>query len=280
MRYRGLMRWGSIGLLLALFLISAPAAVDAAAADPRVALPQVGAGRVVAVDQTDTGGAAVLHLDDGTRVRLAAVHVPQSPHRNRRAAWPPAQRARAVLADRLLGRVVSLHWSGPVQDRHRRRVAHVVRAADGAWAQRMLVEEGLVRVLTFADERLLASPLLAAEAEARRAMRGLWADPTFAVRRPDTVATVLGTFQVVEGRVRAAAEVRGTLYLNFGPDWRTDFTVMFPSRGVRRLDARLRDPAAWEGQRVRARGWIRRRNGPMIVVDHPEAVEVLGHRAD
>ena len=35
------------------------------------------------------------------------------------------------------------------------------------------------------------------------------------------------------------------------------------------------DPAAWTGRRVRVRGWLTKRNGPMIRATHPEQIELL-----
>jgi hypothetical protein len=70
--------------------------------------------------------------------------------------------------------------------------------------------------------------------------------------------------------------IRRWAYINFGADWRKDFTV-----SIRRRD--LRDfRKAWgerlkklEGKAVRVRGWLRLRNGPMIEATHAEQIEVL-----
>ena len=35
------------------------------------------------------------------------------------------------------------------------------------------------------------------------------------------------------------------------------------------------DPATLQGIRVRARGWLRSFNGPLIEITHPEQIEVL-----
>ena len=61
--------------------------------------------------------------------------------------------------------------------------------------------------------------------------------PQFRVRAASEADTGLHSFQLVEGRVRAAAVVRGRGYLNFGPDWREDFTVSIAPRDRRRFEA-------------------------------------------
>ena len=62
---------------------------------------------------------------------------------------------------------------------------------------------------------------------------------------------------------------------NFGADWREDFTLSLESK-VRRLfvDEGF-DLESLEGRTVRARGWIKTYNGPMIEITHPEQIEVL-----
>ena len=69
--------------------------------------------------------------------------------------------------------------------------------------------------------------MLALERDARQAQRGIWALPYYAIRNPyvETLNDQLGTFQLIEGRFVDAADFKGKVYLNFGSDWRTDFTI-------------------------------------------------------
>ncbi len=84
------------------------------------------------------------------------------------------------------------------------------------------------------------------------------------------------TFQIVEGRVEAIAEVRGAVYLNFGSDWRDDFTAgVVRGRKAAKVANPAFDASALKGKRVRVRGWIERRNGPFIEIVHPGQIEVL-----
>jgi micrococcal nuclease len=79
----------------------------------------------------------------------------------------------------------------------------------------------------------------------------------------------------VEGVVLDAAEIRGRVYLNFGEDWKSDFTVTL-APAVRRLFASEGiDPLDYGGKTVRVRGWVKSFNGPMIEASHPEQIEVV-----
>jgi hypothetical protein len=75
--------------------------------------------------------------------------------------------------------------------------------------------------------------------------------------------------------VLTAALVRGGGYLNFGADYKTDFTLSFSRESLRSLQERGVDFKSLQGVRVRARGWLRWFNGPLIDVTHPEQIEVL-----
>ena len=84
-----------------------------------------------------------------------------------------------------------------------------------------------------------------------------------------------GSYELVQGRVREATLVRGRAYLNFGTNYRDDFTATIAPRDMKRFREAGIDPVAYEGRIVRVRGWLRNFNGPSIDVTHPEQIEVL-----
>jgi endonuclease YncB( thermonuclease family) len=215
-----------------------------------------------------------VRLADGRVVRLAGIEAPKPPPGGETArAWPLSDAARDALDELLRGRAVALREAGTQPDRHGRWVAHLFRE-DGVWIEGELLRRGVARVRTAAEDRAQAGEMLALEEEARNARRGLWRSPAFAVRDAAAVGRGEG-FQLVEGRVVEAAAVKGDVYLNFGPDWRTDFTVQIPRRVLRLFREAKLDPAAWSGRRVRVRGWLQSRNGPLIEATHPEQIELL-----
>ncbi len=95
----------------------------------------------------------------------------------------------------------------------------------------------------------------------------------YAIRAADTIPPQdVGTFQLVEGTVLDVAMVGGRTYINFGPDWKTDFTVTIEARDRKLFPAGALEPEALRGRKIRVRGFIERLNGPMIAVTHPEAI--------
>ncbi|CAO3448992.1 hypothetical protein [Azospirillum largimobile] len=230
--------------------------------------------RVTAVLDGDT-----LELEDGRRVRLAGIEAAKPPrHANPTdgRVWPLAEAATRALSELALGRRVALHGPAPI-DRHGRLLAHLVRE-DGLWLQSALVVRGLARVHTRPDARAYAAELLAGEDAARTAGRGLWRSRVYAVRDaadPDDLARDRDGFQLVEGVVLAISKSGGEAWLDFGTDWRSDVTVHIGRAAMREVTRAGIDPLSFEGRRVRVRGWITLRNGPMIEITHPEQIEKL-----
>lgn len=269
MDYSGEMKSHTILFALGLGFFMAWAPQDAAAVGKK--LVEGGAGVAGLVVDGDT-----LTLEDGRRIRLVGIQAPKLPlGRAHVKRQPLADRAKSVLEDIALGKQVRLSYGGQRVDRHGRLLAHL-HTPSGEWIQGRLLELGLARVYSFRDNRTWVGRMLALEDKARRARRGIWGLDYYRVRTPDETFRLVDTFQLVQGRVVSAAKVRGRIYLNFGEDWRRDYTVTVSKRDLRAFAEKGLDPLSWRGRVIRVRGWLHWRNGPMIDASHPEQIEVMG----
>ena len=99
----------------------------------------------------------------------------------------------------------------------------------------------------------------------------------YAVRSPDAdkLAQDMDSFQIVEGIVTSTAKVRDKIFLNFGANYKTDFTIYVNKVGQKRFKSAGFDLLSLEGAKVRVRGWVEMQNGPMMILDHLERLEVL-----
>ena len=88
------------------------------------------------------------------------------------------------------------------------------------------------------------------------------------------LATERGRFALVEGKVLSVRESGATIYVNFGRRWTRDFTAVIPRRLRRAFAAAGVEPKSLEGRRIRVRGWIEQRGGPVIEVVAPEQIEI------
>lgn len=215
-------------------------------------------------------------------LRLAGIEAPQIAHGD--AGWPLAEDARRTLAELSLGHRVQLFLEGLPLDRYRRLIAHAHRESGvnetthretDTWLQGAMLARGMARVRSLADNRSRVAEMLAAEGDARANRRGIWAHPIYRIRTTDEAEADIDSFQIVEGIVLDRARVRDRIYLNFGPDWRTDFTVSIDTRLLPAFEENGLDPMELKGRRIRVRGWIVSRNGPLIEATHPEQIEVL-----
>jgi len=218
------------------------------------------------VEVAHVADGASFDLADGRRVRLAALLPP-------RTGEPLASEARAHLTTAIAGKTVGLAFDDRTTDRHGALIAHVF--ADETWVQQSLVTAGLARVRTFADTAQCAAPLLAEEATSREAKRGLWAIPHYRVRKIGELDADIGTFQIVEGKVASVATSRGRVFVNFGADYRTDFTIAISARDARHLTKGGIDPSTWAGKKIRVRGWVSRLNGPEVELTHAAQIQII-----
>lgn len=217
-------------------------------------------------------------LESGAEVRLVGIQAPKlALGRPGFRNWPLAAEARKALEALVLGAPVKLVYGGRRIDRHRRLLAHLEREATSSraavWVQGEMLRTGFARVYTFPDNRARAGRMLALERAARAARRGIWRLRAYRVLAPEEARRRIGRFELVEGRVLRAAAVRGRFYLNFGADWRTDFTVSIARKHRRRFRRAGIDIASLAGRIIRVRGWLSWQNGPMIEATHPEQLE-------
>lgn len=149
------------------------------------------------------------------------------------------------------------------------------------WIQGYMLQEGQYRVRTSPYSPELAQSMYELESVARYSELGIWARKAPSVVSVEQMDGAEEGFMILEGKIKKIARVKNMIYLNFGDDWKTDFTVGVPSKLVRNFSAagiRLLDA---DGQNVRVRGWVRQYNGPYVEISHPEQIEFLsGDRQD
>jgi endonuclease YncB( thermonuclease family) len=216
------------------------------------------AGNGVVASVTD---GRTLKLADGREVRLASLDAPSDGNALRNLTLRQALRLERVA-----------------DDRYGRLVAYAYREGDEKPLQFTLLEAGQARVSARVGSKTCADALLAAEREARSAKRGLWADPNFAPLAAENLAglgAARGHFALVEGQVLSVRESGATIYVNFGRRWTRDFTVTILKRQKRSFAAAGIDVDRLQGQRIRVRGMIEQRGGPIVEVLAPEQIETI-----
>ncbi|MGI9426695.1 MAG: thermonuclease family protein [Hyphomicrobiaceae bacterium] len=233
---------------------------------------------------TAISGPNSLRLDDASEVVILGTLLPQKfDNRSSIGAWPPAIAAAQTLARVAVGKSIALIEPLATRDRYGRRRGQIfVQTGDERiWLQALLLRLGQARVDVAGLPVTCARLLLDYERQARQAKRGLWDNGAYHIRqasRPRDLLRYRSSFQIVRGRVRDVARTRTRVYVNFGDEWRTDFTAGL-SRSIARTYARHEtDVARLKGKLIEVRGWIERRGGPFIQVRHTAQIAVIRDR--
>lgn len=237
-------------------------------------------GRVARVIDGDS-----LVLTDGLKVSLSAIQAPKSERVDDFLSWPLADEAGEALRALTAGKTVKLFYGGDKRDRYTRAIAQVytldAKGEPDVWLQEAMVKAGMARVYSWKDYQQDTEALYRAESEARNAKRGIWntknTNGFYKIHKPDPdpLAQYVDTVQVIEGVIVKIADVRRTVYLNFGSDYKTDFTIAIPKKSRRAFKKASYDPLALTGARVHVRGYVELYGGPIIWLNDPNRLEVL-----
>lgn len=220
-----------------------------------------GEGRV-----SDVVDVRTFRLDDGREVRLAGIE----------PAEATAARGKEALASLIEGRDVTLRGADDRPDRYGRQPAFVFPKGSELPIQSELLARGEALASPSADKACSAA-LLAAEATARMARRGIWASSA-ALKNAESTDDILagvGRFTVVEGTVSSARLAGAVFYVNFGRRWTRDFAATISRRMMPSLESAGIDLKSLKNKRVRVRGWIEKRGGPRIEVTHAGQIELI-----
>ncbi|MCJ2035912.1 DNA-binding protein [Methylobacterium sp. J-068] len=217
-----------------------------------------------------------LHLASGARAVLDGIHWPEP--------GPEAEAAEARLL-RHRGRRLTLVARGET-DRWGR--AHVDASADAgvlpggrsedaevADLAAGLVEAGLAQVDAGERDSLCRPALLAVEAGARRAGRGIWNATGPGVRDGAALRARMGRFVVAEGAVLWVGERARRTYLDFARKGENGLTVTVSKRTWRQLQERGLSAANLRGRQVRVRGRLEAWRGPTLDVASADMIEIL-----
>jgi len=222
----------------------------------------------------------VLALVDGRRWRLAFLRLPDPMTDLPASGWleagpvePWRKAAEAAIAAAFAAGGLEGEPIAESTDRYG-AVPMVIDLPAGGTLQEHLLAAGLAR-LDLAGLAPGAEPLQRAERSAREARLGIWAAAPYRVRHEGDVGAWLGTFQLVQARIHRAARVGGNVFVNFGPDYRSDFTVLFKDAAARRFLRSVGPLPDLAGCAVLVRGWIEYWNGPLIAAMDPDQMEFL-----
>lgn len=211
-----------------------------------------------------------LILENKMEVRLVGLQSPKiALGRKGYKEWPLGYAAKEALSELTLNKKVTLYYGGRKMDRYGRLLAHLFME-DGTWIQGEMLKRGMARVYSFADNRSIISDMLEIEKNALNEKRGIWNLDYYKIKPQEISGKYTNSFQIISGKIVEVATIRSNTYLNFGDDYKTDFTIVVPTKVKRMFEKKDINLSDLEDKNIFVRGWLKYYNGPSINLTHPE----------
>ena len=215
-------------------------------------------------------------LEGGSKLVLDGVLAPMIPREGQEfKQWPLASWARSKVETIVENQTLTLFCGGRDFDRYGERVA-LVRLESGAWLHNLMLADGLARVDLTSQNITFAKTLYEMEDAARKSRVGLHDHPAYGVldaTKPDDIR--VGRFHVLVGAVYSVYTAKTKSYINFGEDFREDFTLELSPKVTRQFTKAGIDIQSLKGKRIEVRGWVDARGGPRIILTHPSQIRIL-----
>ncbi|MFT7144680.1 MAG: micrococcal nuclease [Alphaproteobacteria bacterium] len=213
---------------------------------------------------------------DGSHIKLLGINTPEIGRRGKKNQ-PFANEARLKLTELIFHEDLRLEFGDLYKDRYGRLLAHAYKK-DGIWVNAKLIEESLAHVYSFPDNRGHTRELIKIENKTKLNKQGMWGHARWKTHSTDDKIpdTAIGQFNIIEGKVHHITKVKNKTYLNFGADWRTDFTVEIKKKYYDSFKQSGIDIAQdYAGKSLQIRGVFKSVNGVLITITHPEQLTIL-----
>jgi len=137
-----------------------------------------------------------------------------------------------------------------------------------------LIEQGYAALYTYPPNVKYVDSFVASQKKAKEKQKGLWG--SFEVINHSQASKYINQIRSVEGVVVGNYKSARCVFLNFGQNYRNDFSVVIFNNVLDAFKRKGIDVLSfYNGKKVRVTGKIREYNGPEIIVNSPYEIEVL-----
>lgn len=216
-----------------------------------------------------------IKLEDGTMVRYIGIDTPEL-HKKEGQNWEDVNEAFALEAKLLneqlvKNKLVKLEFDVERKDKYSRLLAYCF--VDNIFVNERILEEGLGLFYTRPPNQRYVGILVSAQKKARGNQKGIWGKELFIT--PEEACKYIGSVATLEGVVLKVTKTDKVIYLNFGRDYKKDFTVVIFKQDLPSFIAEGINPVSFKGKTLRVFGKIKEYNGPEIICRHPSQIEIL-----
>ncbi|MBU2102314.1 MAG: thermonuclease family protein [Candidatus Omnitrophota bacterium] len=218
-----------------------------------------------------------IKLADGKLLRYIGIDTPETRIKkgNRFIYSPQPGAVEATTFNKSLvsGKKVRIEFDVQKTDKYGRLLGYCY--VGDTFVNARLIEEGYAVLLTYPPNVKYADLFVKLQKQAREARRGLWG--AYAVIDHAQAHRFINQVRTVRGTVLNTHLTKKCMLLNFGSNYKDDFTIVIFANSYRFFEKAGIDPLTfYKGKTVQATGRIRSYNGPEIIANGPLDIEVVG----
>lgn len=168
-------------------------------------------------------------------------------------------------------KIVEVEFDVEKKDRYGRLLGYCF--VNGVFVNAKLIEEGYAVLYTYPPNVKYVDLFVKLQKKAREEENGLWGG--FAAINHADAHLYINQIRTVRGRVLNIYKSSKCILLNFGRDWRTDFTAVIFNNSLNFFYEKGIDPLVfYKGKLIEVSGRIREYNGPEIIVNAPYEIVI------
>ncbi|MDP2940398.1 MAG: thermonuclease family protein [Candidatus Omnitrophota bacterium] len=228
----------------------------------------------VRVKQVIDGDTIILF--NNQHVRYIGIDTPEL-RKNINGVWvyepmPFAEDAKDFNQRLVEGKLVRLEFDLEKKDKYNRLLAYCF--VGETFVNAKLLEEGLSLIYTRPPNIKYVNLFVKLQKQARENKKGFWREVKIV---PAQLADkFIGSFKTVEGKVKNTSISDKAIHLNFGKDYKNDFSAVIFKQDLTLFDTdTLVKNNFYRGKKLRITGFIKDYQGPEIIVNHPSQIENL-----
>ncbi|NQT28533.1 MAG: thermonuclease family protein [Candidatus Omnitrophica bacterium] len=170
------------------------------------------------------------------------------------------------------GKTIRVEFDIEKTDRYGRLLGYCF--LDETFVNAKLIEQGYAVLYTYPPNVKYVEFFIDAQKKAREMEKGLWG--SFPIIDHSQANKYINQIRSVEGVVLGSYKSAKCVFLNFGQDYKSDFTVVIFDNVLDAFSREGIDPLSfYNRKKVRVNGKVREYNGPEIIVNSPYEIEVL-----
>lgn len=217
-----------------------------------------------------------IKLANGKLLRYIGIDTPETRiKKNGKFLYSPqpfSLEATQFNKDLVEGKSVKIEFDVEKVDKYGRLLGYCF--VNDTFVNAKMLEEGYAVLYSRPPNVKYTDLFVTVQRQAQSNQKGLWV--VYAIIDHAQANQYINQIRTVQGKVINTYKSPKCIFLNFGNDYRTDFTVViftnsldsFYRKGIKPQDF-------YRGKTIRVSGRIRQYNGPEIIVNDPSQIEVI-----